>query len=188
MYVGRTCSASGTPRSTCGVPACARCCPAAQPRQTNPTPAIPYLGAHPTLEMNAPLLRVCGGAETRTRGGALWRRCGTAATQPSSSGSRLAWTIGSIGFFPRGRSTPASRAANPLRRRPRAKAQGPNTRSCRAFPRFIPRCVAYFLIGKRSQLTSVRCTPAIRPMAMPHSCASSRAFDSVTGMLIMCAL
>ena len=83
-------------------------------------------------------------------------------------------------FSSRGRSTPASRAANPLRHRPRAKAQGPNTRSCRAFPRFIPRCVAYFLIGKRSQLTSVRCAPAIRPMAMPHSCASSRAFDSVT--------
>ena len=60
------------------------------------------------------------------------------------------------------------------------KSPEPNTRSCRAFPRFIPRCVAYFLIGKRSQLTSVRCAPAIRPMAMPHSCASSRAFDSVT--------
>jgi hypothetical protein len=41
----------------CGVPVCARSRLAAQPRQIRPAPAIPYLGAHPTLELNAPLSR-----------------------------------------------------------------------------------------------------------------------------------
>ena len=67
--------AEALPRA-CAVPRRALC---------NPTPAIPHLGAHPTLEMNAPL--ACGGAQ---RLGHEAVHCGAGAVQPRPSRARAA--------------------------------------------------------------------------------------------------